>query len=161
MDDDDPGINWGLELIEDTPTANGNAHDIAEITAFLEKMMDGWGPTTAGQSIGWSPRKTTSMMTRPEIRELVTVVQSAQDESMERAFYRSGLAGNVTAQLAWLYNRKPHMWKDTKRVVVERSEQISIEVIHSVKAAALEMIREHGARALQPSRAIEAKSVDA
>lgn len=161
MDDDDQVINWGLELIEDTPTATGNAHEIAEITQFLEKMLDGWGPFTAGQSIRWSPRKITQMMARPDIRELVEVVQGAKDESIERAFYRTGLAGNVTAQLAWLYNRKPHMWKDTKRVVVERSEQISIEVVHSVKQAALEMIREHGARALQPGGAIDVTSSDA
>lgn len=160
MSDANP-IDWGLELIDDTPTSNGNAQEIAEITEFLEKMLDGWGPLTAGQSIGWSPRKTNQMMVRPEIRELVEVVQDCKDESIERAFFRTGLSGNVTAQLAWLYNRKPHMWKDTKRVVVQRDEKISVEVIHSVKQSALELIREAGVRALQPGGAIDVTSHDA
>lgn len=161
-DDDSPTIDWGLELIDDSPTASGNALEIAEITEFLEKMLDGWGPVTAGQSIGWSPRRTQAVMSRPDVKELISVVQDSKDESIERAFYRTGLSGNVTAQLAWLYNRKPHLWRDTKRVVVSHDDvKISVEVIHSVKQAALEMIREHGARALQPGGAIDVTSSDA
>jgi hypothetical protein len=90
----------------------------------------------------------------------MAMVSEHQDESMQRAFYRAGIGGNVTAQLAWLYNRKPHIWKDTKRVVVERNESISIEVVHSVKQAAMEMIQEAGVRALQPGGAIDATARD-
>ena len=142
-----PRINWGLD--EAAPNTI-EALELAEKELFLEKLVQGFEPLNAGLSIGWSPAHTKRVTTDPDMISLIATVRDIHDGDVRRSLLLQTMAGNMTAIQMWLYNRRPDEWKDTKRIVVERSEKISIELVHSVKQSALELLREAGVAALQP-----------
>lgn len=51
----------------------------------------------------------------PECKPLCQSIKSGKevtDYAVEGALLKNALEGNVTAQIFWLKNRKPHKWKD-------------------------------------------------
>lgn len=154
---DRPPLNWGLAEVEPDTIA---AFEIGEKKQFLENLWAGMGTLAAGLSIGWSPQHIDKMCRDPEVAELVKLIEHGKDQNMEAALYRTGLTGNVTAQQVWLYNRRPDRWRDTKRVVIESEHKVSIEIVSSVREAALQLLEQKGVKALQPGGALDKEVID-
>jgi hypothetical protein len=146
-------IDWGLTPPVDQSAMS--AREVAERNRFLDLVFSGKAAIPAGLTTGWSLLHTRKVMQDPMIAEILTAIESIKDDTMESAVYGMGLAGNFQAAQWWLLNRRGAVWKDTKRVVVDSTERISIEVVHSVKRGALELLREHGVAALQPGGALD------
>ncbi len=51
----------------------------------------------------------------PEIDEALKINKEIADYEVENALYKTALAGNVTAQMFWLQNRKPDKWRDMRK----------------------------------------------
>lgn len=152
-----PSINWGLpEVAPDTI----EAFELEEKRQFLDRLAQGYGPDVAGGAIGWSPHRIKQILRDPDMQQLMKLVDSRLDQNVVRAMYLAAVTGNVTAGQFWLLNRRPEEWRDTKKIVVERNERVSIEVIHSVKQGALELLQEAGIRALQPGGVIDVDESD-
>lgn len=151
LDDERAPINWGLPEVPPDTIA---ALELAEKKLFLDNLLAGMGTLPAGLSIGWSPQHIDKVTNEPEMAQIINSISQFKNQSVEYALYRNALTGNVTAQQVWLYNRDPNRWRDTKRVIVESEKRVSIEVIHSVKQSALELLQSHGVQALQPGGAL-------
>ena len=50
-----------------------------------------------------------------EIAEAIKKNKEIADYEVENALYKTALAGNVTAQMFWLQNRKPQKWRDMRK----------------------------------------------
>jgi phage terminase large subunit-like protein len=87
--------------------------------------------------------------------QLMDIINNMLDEDVERGIYIAARSGNVTAGMFWVLNRQPKKWKDTKKIVIERNETVSVEIVHSVKQSALELLRAAGVQALQPGGALD------
>ena len=48
------------------------------------------------------------------------------DFMMENALFRNGMNGNVAAQIFWLKNRKPDVWKDRQNIGIDTSSEQTI-----------------------------------
>ena len=59
----------------------------------------------------------------PEIADALSQGKDVADYAVENSLYRRALAGDVTACIFWLKNRKPHKWRDKP----EASEGTEIE----------------------------------
>lgn len=152
-DEDKPGFEWELDVtFPDDPVAQ---IELIERKEFLDKLVEGQRPLHAGLSLGWSPAKINRITSEPDMAEMISVIDDFNDESVEMALLRTARAGNFSAQQFWLMNRRPRLWQDVRKVQVTRSESVSIEVVHSVKAATLELLREQGVAALQPGGALD------
>lgn len=155
--DDDREIDWGLEPVDPVST---KALELIEKKKFLEELLAGKGPFPAGIEIGWSPLRIRQMMADPEIIQLMSFIHEHMDQSVEYALYRAAMAGNVTAQQVWLFNRRGDKWKDVKRVVHEGEVKVGAEVVHSVRQVALGLLESHGTKALQPGGALDEIVID-
>lgn len=122
---------------------------ITERISFLEKVAEGTSEFNAGIEVGWSPAETRKALAEPEFRELIDFACQQADGNIEQALYKIAHKGNLGAMQMWLYNRQPGKWKDVKRIEVTNDVKVSIGVVASVKAGALEMLREHGVEAMQ------------
>ena len=49
-----------------------------------------------------------------ELSELLKRSKEVVDYEVENALYKSAIAGNVSAMIFWLKNRRPDKWKDKK-----------------------------------------------
>lgn len=145
--------DWGLPQVDPNSIA---ALEYQEKLLFLEKLQAGYGPLRAGQAgPGWSPQHTEIVMRDPDMQQLIQIIENMKDEDVERGVYIAAKTGNVTAGMFWLLNRRKEQWKDTKKIVVERSDKVSVEIVHSVKQSALELLRQAGVPALQPGGALD------
>lgn len=65
-----------------------------------------------------------------EILEALKRGKEVVDYEVENALLQSALEGNVTAQIFWLKNRKPHQWKDKRETEVtgKDGDALSIEI---------------------------------
>jgi hypothetical protein len=145
-------VNWGLPEVDPHSVA---ALELHEKKMFLEKLRAGYGKYTAGQSVNWSPQHTDKVMADPDMIQIVDIVENMLDEDVERGIYIAARSGNVTAGMFWVLNRRPERWKDTKKITIERSDKVSVEIVHSVKQSALELLRAAGVPALQPGGALD------
>ena len=53
-------------------------------------------------------------MQHEELREALKRGREASDDRVEESLYRNALAGNTTAQIFWLKNRRPDRWRDVQ-----------------------------------------------
>jgi len=45
-------------------------------------------------------------------------------KDVEDALYRQAKGGNTVAMLAWLFNRKPHMWRDMRSLTLKSTDDV-------------------------------------
>ena len=55
-------------------------------------------------------------MEHEELREALKRGREASDDRVEESLYRNALAGNTTAQIFWLKNRRPDRWRDVQNI---------------------------------------------
>jgi hypothetical protein len=58
-------------------------------------------------------------MEHEELREALKRGREASDARVEESLYRNALAGNTTAQIFWLKNRRPDRWRDVQQLQSE------------------------------------------
>lgn len=59
-----------------------------------------------------------------EISEALKKSKEAVDYKVENALLQSALAGNTTAQIFWLKNRRPDKWRDNRNDAPEQQEAL-------------------------------------
>lgn len=59
-----------------------------------------------------------------EISEALKKSKEAVDYKVENALLQSALAGNTTAQIFWLKNRRPDKWRDNRNDSAEQQEAL-------------------------------------
>jgi hypothetical protein len=150
--DEDELANYALNL---PVPEHLTARQAEERTAFIEKLMQGVGPYNAGIALGWSPYKVDQLMRDQEFVALLQFIESAKDEKVETALYRAAASGVLPAIQMWLHARRPDRWLPTKKLQIERHEQVDINIVHSVREAARALLAEHGPAALQPGGALD------
>ena len=52
----------------------------------------------------------------PELREALKRGRDASDQRVENSLYQNAIAGNVTAEIFWLKNRRPNRWRDVQHL---------------------------------------------
>jgi hypothetical protein len=55
-------------------------------------------------------------MKHEELREALKRGRETSDDRVEESLYRNALAGNTTAQIFWLKNRRPDRWRDVQQL---------------------------------------------
>ena len=69
----------------------------------------------------------------PEIAQALKNGKEVVDYVVENALLRNALAGDTTAQIFWLKNRRPHMWRDKPEA--KRGDQKSGEALGKLMEA--------------------------
>lgn len=60
-----------------------------------------------------------------EISEALKKSKEAVDYKVENALLQSALAGNTTAQIFWLKNRRPDKWRDKQETKIEAGDNLA------------------------------------
>jgi DNA-binding XRE family transcriptional regulator len=55
----------------------------------------------------------------PSISDTLKVNKDVVDRQVENALFNNAIEGNVTAQIFWLKNRKPDVWRDKRETKIE------------------------------------------
>lgn len=133
--------------------------DVERRHAFVERVARGFGVYMAGLAVGWSEAQIRQVMNEPEMVDIVNVVQEFHNDTVEYAILRSAQAGNVMAQKMYALAKMPERgWVEKRTHVIEG--QARVDVVHSVKQALQEHLRQPGAIDALHAAAIEAKVVD-
>ena len=130
---------------------DGTYDDIVERELFLICLADGIPEDLAGYEVNWTPAKVRRVLAEPDFAEMVDAAKSRADGTIEAALHKLGRNGNLGAIQMWLYNRNPERWKDVRRIEVKNELNVNLSLVASTKQAVLEMLREVGPAALQPS----------
>ena len=93
-----------------------------EYKKWLEKdgltLLEGWArdgctDDEIAQKIGCTTRTLYAWKAKyPEIAQALKNGKEVVDYVVENALLRNALAGDTTAQIFWLKNRRPHAWRD-------------------------------------------------
>ena len=79
------------------------------------------------ESLGVSPRTFARWKeTYPDLWRTLKESKDIADDLMEDSLYELGLAGNVTAQIFWLKNRRPERWRDVQRIDVNATHKLEL-----------------------------------
>lgn len=60
-----------------------------------------------------------------EISEALKKSKETVDYKVENALLQSALAGNTTAQIFWLKNRRPDKWRDKQETKIEAGDNLA------------------------------------
>lgn len=131
---------------------------VTEFDAWLQSIADGTPPLNAGIEQGWTPKKINDLLKQPDIAELVYFAQMQADGVMVKAMFDQGKKGNMAAITTWLFNRQPHEWKDTRKVVVSGEGKVDTSTIVAAREAALALL---GAASIEELQGIVETTADA
>ena len=123
--------------------------EMGEREELLEAVSNGCPPELAAFRLGWTPRKMREVMQEPEFVELIQFAAERSVDAIEEVLQAKALAGNMAAIQMVLYNRRAHTWRDVRRIEVRTEATVSIQQVESTKQAAIALLRERGAGALQ------------
>ena len=76
-------------------------------------------------------------MKHEELREALKRGREASDDRVEESLYRNALAGNTTAQIFWLKNRRPDRWRD-----VQQQSELAVYILSDRPMSEEQWIRE-------------------
>ena len=63
-------------------------------------------------------------MKHEELREALKRGREGSDDRVVDSLYKNALAGNVTAQIFWLKNRRPAEWRDVQNIEANHAHYI-------------------------------------
>ena len=72
-----------------------------------------------------------------ELREALKRGREGSDDRVEESLYRNALAGNTTAQIFWLKNRRPDRWRD-----VQQQSELAVYILSDRPMSEEQWIRE-------------------
>ncbi len=91
--------------------------------------MDGLTDEQIAKNMGIGTRTLYEWKERyPQISQTLKETKEIADRNVENALYEAAMKGNITAQIFWLKNRKPKMWREKQQDdSVDNHITISIE----------------------------------
>ena len=107
-------------------------HETWETKERLE-LLEGWcrrGYTEEqiSESMGISVVTLYLWKKRSEkIRNALKTGKDVADTQVENALYKNAIEGNITAQIFWLKNRRPDLWRDKVEAAIEGPKSISVK----------------------------------
>lgn len=91
--------------------------DTIKKTEFLDLLSAGGRRGASAKAVGVHRATVVDHMKKDlSFAKAVSEAERDANELMEDALFQSGLAGNVTAQQVWLYNRDSDSWTDRRQV---------------------------------------------
>ena len=104
--------------------------DEDEVMEVLERRFDGWGLNEIALSMNWGSRQLARFI--DSYGELLSMIEEATHESVERAVVDAARRGNVPAMSLWLKHKAIHRgWADQRHITIDaRSQQ---EIVLSVR----------------------------
>ena len=134
---------------------------VREREDFLDRVARGTPVNLAGFAVRWSPQRVKQELNDPQFAALVEAAIERSLDSIEETLHRKAVDGNMAAIQMVLFNRRAHRWRDVKRIVVRHEGGVSVQAVAATKAAAIELLREHGVRAMQALGPASAEIVEA
>jgi len=129
--------------------------DIVERELFLELIADGIPVNLAGFQVAWTPKQVKANLADPDFAEMVAAAEDRMIDSIEKALVDLARNKNLGAIQMVLYNKRPTLWKDVRRIEVKSEHTVNIGEISAAKAAVMQLLREHGTHALQPGGGLD------
>lgn len=108
---------------------------------FLDARAKGTPAMLAAYEIGWTPRQLKREMSDPAFAELVDCATERRDDAVEAKLYEKAAEGNMIAIQIVLFNRRARDFKDVKRIEINHSGGVQMDVVHSVRDGLLEALR--------------------
>lgn len=146
FDDDDAPPRFSTADIASTllGVVGTEEDDITRRHSFVEHLARGYGSIHAGLAVGWSEYQIKSVLAEPEMAAIVATINEFKNDTVEYSILRSAQAGNSMAQKMWAHAKMPERgWVEKRTHVIEG--QARVDVVHSVKTALMETLREPGA----------------
>jgi hypothetical protein len=122
-------VQGGGKKVKHTMTFAKFTSSPAKIKEYLKWLEQGATLTKAAAKVGVS-----RFMVREYEKANPVFAREAEEARMrgfdgmtkdvEDALYRQARAGNVIAMLTWLYNRKPHMWRDMRSLTLKSVDDV-------------------------------------
>jgi hypothetical protein len=89
---------------------------------FLQLLRDGGRRMMSARAVGIDPRTVQRYIANHDnFRHAVREAEMEANEVVEDALFQTATSGNVTAMLAWLYNRDPDQWADRRQMRTEHT----------------------------------------
>lgn len=129
--------------------------DIVERELFIELVADGIPPPLAGYQVGWTPKRTKMNLADKDFAEIVAAARDRMVDSIEKSLIDLAKSKNLGAIQMVLYNLRGDVWKDVRRIEVKTEHTVNIGEIGAAKQVIMEMLREHGTKALQPGGGLD------
>lgn len=70
----------------------------------------------------------------PDFGSALKDAKEFANDAVEASLFECAMAGNTTAQIFWLKNRRPHEWRDVHKVQVEGSVRLELPSPTEAKA---------------------------
>ena len=122
----------------------GEIDDIERRHEFVELVARGYGTYYAGLTVGLSPAQIRQLEHDPEMLDIIDIVREFHNDTVEYSILRSAQAGNVQAQKMYALAKMPERgWVEKRSLVIEG--QARVDVVHSVRQALQETLKEPGA----------------
>lgn len=125
------GLRIGLRSILEMSAGFFTFQKFSEIRRqlYLEYLRQGRGLMKAAELVGVSrPLISEYGKCYPEFKlaEERAILEGRRNRisHVEDALYEKALEGNVTACLAWLYNRAPDLWRDMRSIRIQGVEDV-------------------------------------
>lgn len=117
--------------------------------AYLEHLRQGLRRGEAATSIGMTRHGVAYHYYRdPEFMAQIEQAELDACEKVESALFKAACDGNVIACQVWLYNRKPHQWKDKRNLnMTVNDDDIDREIEQQLEALAQREKNGHAGRA--------------
>lgn len=128
--------------------------DPTKIEDFIEYVANGVGPLTAALAVDWTPKMLADFMGDESFRELVLWAEERKIETIEEVCFEKAKKGNTTLIQFYLLSKGAHRgWRPpTQRVAVNTQSEVRIEVVEAQREALLQIMRDQGIAALQPTQ---------
>lgn len=124
-----------------TPPEDPNREfDPDEVMEFLEKRFDGWGPNEIALSLNWGSKALHRFITT--YGELISMIEEATHESVERAVIDAARRGNVPAMALYLKHKARHRGWDPPTNHLKIDARSQHEIVVSVRQALDEQTRQ-------------------
>lgn len=98
------------------------------LTRIKGWAMDGLTDEQIAQNMGVTRKTLYEWKDRfSDISDTLKETKDVADRNVENALYQAALAGNTTAMIFWLKNRKPDKWRE-KREEEQQKDTININI---------------------------------
>lgn len=123
--------------------------EVEEKNAFLDLIAHGVPPLLAAHELRWHPRYMKGVLADPEFAELMEAAIERSLDGIEATLNEKARKGNMAAIQMVLFNRRPERWRDVRRIEVHQETTVTVQQVGAVKQAALAILAERGAAAMQ------------
>ena len=87
-----------LDKAEQMYSEGATDHEVAVLFSVTSTTIDNWKKS------------------KPEFLAILKKGKALADDLVEKSLYQLAISGNVTAQIFWLKNRRPVVWRDKQEI---------------------------------------------